>query len=457
MTHSPPTSAVDFVALPREHAVGGLRSERRAARVVVNDKARLAILSPPGLVVSASPAMLALFKANDGEALEARLMRGDGPSARRLRHLAETLPVGEPRLEPLRIVVDGGRSASICAASASERPKARAGSWRRFRLWALASDAPPSPAETARLARLAPMSAPDLGEEPPPYVASTPSPNSRFLWTLDEEGRFGAPDPVLVGAVGANAPQRGEPVEAFFRRVGLDRGDELARVLGERQTFSNVPVEWPLSELGRRRLIALSAAPMFGRQREFLGYRGFGVLGEEIETFGASEAGASEDHLPAERAEDDRSALPEALEPKASSPTSEREAEAQAPESAVQPVEPNLESAPTEGSEAAQSSAEADEGAAHGERMPKPRGRQASRKRGSRRPKPSGSRQRRISSIRQPMLPTSCLSRLRFEADAAELAAGLHRGERARRARSGNRAAGSHRAPRGERAPAAAA
>ena len=35
--------------------------------------------------------MLALFGAKDREALEARLVQGDGPSARRLRHLAATL------------------------------------------------------------------------------------------------------------------------------------------------------------------------------------------------------------------------------------------------------------------------------------------------------------------------------------------------------------------------------
>ena len=51
--------------------------------------------------------MLALFGAKDREALEARLVRGEGPLARRLQRLAATLPIGEPpRLEPMRVVVD---------------------------------------------------------------------------------------------------------------------------------------------------------------------------------------------------------------------------------------------------------------------------------------------------------------------------------------------------------------
>ena len=144
---------------------------------------------------------------------------------------------------------------------------------------------------------------------------------------LDEEGRFGAPHPVLVAAVGTNAPERGESLEAFFRRVGMDGGDELARVVGEQETFSRVTLEWPLSGLDRRRLIALSAAPMFGRQREFLGYRGFGVLGEEIDA-----VAMPEDNLSAELAADDRSALPAVFEP-----------EPQAPESAARPVESSSE------------------------------------------------------------------------------------------------------------------
>ena len=39
-------------------------------------------------------------------------MRGKGPTARRLRCLAATLPLGEPRLEPIRLAVDR-RPASV--------------------------------------------------------------------------------------------------------------------------------------------------------------------------------------------------------------------------------------------------------------------------------------------------------------------------------------------------------
>jgi PAS domain S-box-containing protein len=332
LTHSPPASAADLTPLSREQAAAAFDREN-APEEWLKDKARLAILSPPGLLVSASPAMLALFGAKDREALEARLVQGDGPSARRLRRLAATLAFDEaPRLEQMRLMVDR-RLGSVnlhCARMAGPG----GANWLLVTAPALgaASGAPLAAAKDREAAQPEDISAPDLGEKPVPHVASPPSPNARFLWTLDEEGRFGAPHPVLVAAVGTNSPDRGESLEAFFRRVGLDRGDELVRVVGERETFSRVSLEWPLSGLDRRRLIALSAAPMFGRQREFLGYRGFGVLGEEIDAVAMPEGNMS-----AELAGDDRSALPEAFEP-----------EPQAPESAARPVESSLEFAGTD-------------------------------------------------------------------------------------------------------------
>jgi PAS domain S-box-containing protein len=160
---------------------------------------------------------------------------------------------------------------------------------------------------------------------------------------------------VLVSAVGTHAPHLGESLEALLHRVGLDRGDELRRALGERRTFAQVTVEWPLSGLDRRRLIALSAAPMFGRQREFLGYRGFGVLGEEIEAVAVPEGDVS-----AELAEDHRFEPPEAPELNPSWSAGKPEAEVRPGESAAGPVEPHFEFAPAESAGAPQSLLEAD-------------------------------------------------------------------------------------------------
>ena len=163
----------------------------------------------------------------------------------------------------------GGRPASLSAAPASPQRRARHCSLCRFRPWE------PRASSFTTAPRSDDPAPPDFGRSPPP--------KSRFLWTLDEEGRFGAAHPALAAALGANAPHRGETVEALLGRAELEGGDELVGVIARRQTFSDVMVGWPLAGGARRRLVALSAAPLFGRHREFLGYRGFGVLGEEID------------------------------------------------------------------------------------------------------------------------------------------------------------------------------
>ena len=265
----------DLALLSREEVAATFDPER-APQDWRNDTARLAIVSPPARIVAASPAMLALFGADDFDALEARLMQGEGPSARRLRHLAATLPVGAPsRLERMGFVLDR-RPTSVNLRCA--RVSAPGGAtWLMVSVPALgaASLAPPTPADV--------RDAPKPDEPPLPDFGESPPPKSRFLWILDQDGRFGAAHPALAAAVGANAPRRGETVEALLRRAKLERGGELVRVIAARQTFSDIMVGWPLLGGDRRRLVALSAAPQFGRHREFLGYRGFGLLGEEVD------------------------------------------------------------------------------------------------------------------------------------------------------------------------------
>ena len=268
MTHSaPPADLADL--LPQEAAA--FFDPEQAPQDWRSDNARLAIVSPPARIVVASAAALAFFAANDLDALEARLIEGEGPSARRLRHLAATLPIGEPpRLERMLFVVDR-RPASVTFRCA--RVAAAQGATLLF------VSIPALGAASAELRARAPRS----DDPAPPDFGRSPPPKSRFLWTLDEEGRFGAAHPALAAALGANAPHRGETVEALLGRAELDGGDELVAVIARRQTFSDVMVGWPLAGGARRRLVALSAAPLFGRHREFLGYRGFGLLGEEID------------------------------------------------------------------------------------------------------------------------------------------------------------------------------
>ena len=323
MTHWPPSSAAEPSAQSHEKSGAGF-DPRLAPAEWRAENARLAILFPPARLVEASPAMLALFGVDDAYGLEARLLRGEGPSARRLRHLAAALPVGEPpRLEGMRFVVERRpmnvnlRCARVAAPGGA--------TWLLASIPALGATEPPT-ADDHRAARKA-------AESPTPNAGGAPQPNTRFLWTLDEAGRFGPPHPVLAAALGANAPHGGESFEALLGRADLEGRDDLVRALAARQTFSALAVGWPLPGSARRRLLTLSAAPLFGRHREFLGFRGFGVLGEETET--AASTGADAPPKPAEEA---RRAEPAAVEP-APPAAREPQAEPQLRESAAELTE----------------------------------------------------------------------------------------------------------------------
>ena len=229
----------------------------------LDGSARIALLCPGGPVVDATSAALTLFGAKDLGELESRMLLGGGPSARRLRHMAATLPAGEAtRLERLRFF-------------SRRRPMNL-----NFRCARIA---------TPEGALILVLSADAAEQESVPPARSAPSgtaetsPKARFLWTLDAEGRFGDPHPILAATVGANAPRHGESFDAWSRRIGVERGDELARVLGERATFSDMIVDVPVEGTDRQMSIALSAAPAFDRNREFAGYRGFGAIGDAIE------------------------------------------------------------------------------------------------------------------------------------------------------------------------------
>ncbi len=92
--------------------------------------------------------------------------------------------------------------------------------------------------------------------------------------------------------------------------------------------------------------VALSAAPLFGRHREFLGYRGFGVLGQEFEAVAAPDV----DFLPAPP-EGDRPET-EGFEPERAPLAGALEMQPEPGEAAAGPIESDLELAPMDVSEA---------------------------------------------------------------------------------------------------------
>ena len=279
---------------------------------------QLAIVGNNGEILYATPAAMRLFEAKSLGDLQRALFAGDGPNARRLRHLASTLPIGgPPRLERMRFS-DGRRSTSInllCArVSARNGGTALALSMSENRELLAGQNAPPA----AEPLRARPRSAggfpgPSLGAVADPVgrapqhsIDAVHNPSidghpfgrpmdrvaraqraaqnckSRFLWTLDLNGRFGVTDPVLIAALGAAAPQSGETLEGLRLRAQIKHADELASLIEKRETFSDFALVWRGSGEDRGLRVTLSATPTFDSRRDFAGYRGFGLLHEPI-------------------------------------------------------------------------------------------------------------------------------------------------------------------------------
>jgi hypothetical protein len=57
----------------------------------------------------------------------------------------------------------------------------------------------------------------------------------------------------------------------------LDPDGQIARAMATRETWSGITVLWPVDDGGKRLPVELSGLPVFDRDRQFRGYRGFGV------------------------------------------------------------------------------------------------------------------------------------------------------------------------------------
>ncbi|HEY1945298.1 MAG TPA: ATP-binding protein [Roseiarcus sp.] len=245
----------------------------------------VAVGQPPQ-VEFATPAVLALFGVASREALEAVVFRAESPGARRLRRLAESLPPGKPpRMESLRFYA--GRRALpmgfLCTRIAAM-------DWQDFLVLATpqaAGEAEPAPAVAEVAVPVAPVA---------PSSAPT---QRRFLWSLDAEGRFGAPDAALKHTVGANAPDAGETLDALAARVGLDPDGALAAALAAHKTFSALRLAWPEAEQPTARIALLSGTPAIDKGR-FVGFRGFGLFTDETVPFARGEAPLSAEPAPIE-------------------------------------------------------------------------------------------------------------------------------------------------------------
>ena len=111
--------------------------------------------------------------------------------------------------------------------------------------------------------------------QPPAELAAMPV---RFVWRTDANGCFSTLSDEFRNVFGAEAAdvigRRFADVASVF---GLDPDGEIAGLLERRDTWSGRSVLWPVAGTDLKVPVDLAALPVYGRERNFEGFRGFGV------------------------------------------------------------------------------------------------------------------------------------------------------------------------------------
>src|SRR5262249_21779134 len=147
-----------------------------------------------------------------------------------------------------------------------------------------APDAPEGPvAETATSKTSVAQPTPHAAAAPPPAAAAPPPASEagqplRFVWQIDEAGRFTVTSDAFMDLLGAGlAATLGRPWTEVAAEFGLDPDGRLAAALTSHDTFSAIMVTRPIEGTPERLQGELSGLPVFDRARAFHGFRGFGI------------------------------------------------------------------------------------------------------------------------------------------------------------------------------------
>jgi PAS domain S-box-containing protein len=130
-------------------------------------------------------------------------------------------------------------------------------------------------------AAIAASIAPVRSELPPVAQSAKPThlPRQfRFVWQMDKATRFtlGANDIAsLIGPQTAAVLNR--PWAEIAAVLHIDNDGQVAKALASRETWSGLVVHWPVDGSNERLAVEMSGLPVFDRDRNFEGFRGFGI------------------------------------------------------------------------------------------------------------------------------------------------------------------------------------
>ncbi len=123
----------------------------------------------------------------------------------------------------------------------------------------------------------------------------------RFVWQMDAATRFlSAKDLArLLGPKTAALLDR--PWAEIAAALQLDPQGQVAAALNARDTWSGIIVNWPVDDDAERLPIEMSGLPVFDRDRQFVGFRGFGIC-RDVDRLAAIERRRAEPHAAPEPA-----------------------------------------------------------------------------------------------------------------------------------------------------------
>jgi len=140
--------------------------------------------------------------------------------------------------------------------------------------------APKTPVENLAEAIVPPQAAPITSPMVEPPSAEPPAPRQhplRFLWQMDAEGRFVLATSEFIRLMGAHtAAGFGRPWREIADEFSLDPEGRVAQALESHDTWAGITVNWP-ADGGEHLPVELAGLPVYDRERNFAGFRGFGV------------------------------------------------------------------------------------------------------------------------------------------------------------------------------------
>ncbi|MBI3704549.1 MAG: PAS domain-containing protein, partial [Rhizobiales bacterium] len=123
-------------------------------------------------------------------------------------------------------------------------------------------------------AAIAASSAPNRAA-PEPRTRQVPF---RFVWRMDAATRFTHGTQEFAQLIG---PKTAAVLDRTWAEIAdalkLDSEGRIASALASRETWSGIVVHWPVDDSSERVAIDMSGLPVFDNERQFSGYRGFGI------------------------------------------------------------------------------------------------------------------------------------------------------------------------------------